>query len=168
MRTLQEAPTVAALAVYLAWAVALAEVGPGLHYDEALFQVGAVHWLTPPGPPTFPWQGWIEVGGRHWQLMVMPYAGAVGSYLLLPVFAAFGPGAWLARVAAALFAAAGLWGIGRVAGLAVAPLAAGCAVLLLAVHPGLLSNSVFNDSGFAYWMGALGACCLALGGYLRR
>lgn len=170
MRILGATALAAALFVYIAWAAALADVGPGLHYDEALFQVGAVHMLATPGPPTFtrPQFGWIEVHGRYWPLMVMPYAGAIGDYLLLPVFALFGPNAWVARMAAALLAAVGLWGIGRLAGIAGPPLAGAVAVLLLAVHPGLLSNSVFNDSGFAYWMAALGACCLGLHFYLRH
>lgn len=160
----------AALLVYVSWALTLARVGPGLHYDEALFQVGAVHMLASSGPPTFthPPLGWLKVHGRYWPVMVMPYAGATSYYVLLPVFALFGTGAFVARAAAALLAAAGLWGLGRLAGLAASPLAAAGLVLVLAVHPGLLSNTVFNDSGFAYWMAILGAACMALRGHLRH
>jgi hypothetical protein len=99
--------------------------------------------------------------------MLMPYAGATSFYALLPVYALFEPGVVIGRVTAALLAAFGLWGLGRLAGVAAGPAAAAAVVLILAVHPGFLSNTVFNDSGFAYWMAALGAACLALRRYVE-
>jgi hypothetical protein len=158
------------VAAYLVLAGALISVGPGPHYDEALFQAGGVHMLVSREVPSFihPGYGWVRIGGRFWPIMMTPYAGAVSFYLLLPVFAITGPGLVAGRLAAALFAAFGLWGVGRLAAAAVGGAGAAVAVLLLAVHPGYLSNTVFNDSGFAYWMAALGAACLALRGYLAR
>ena len=159
-----------AVLVYLAFAVALIAVGPAApSYDEALFQVGAVHLLNSrdsPGivqPPT-----WLPFRGRFWPVMLTPYAGAISDYLLLPVFAVFGAGLVVARLSAAVLAAFGLWGLGRLVGLASGPAAAAAGMLLLAVHPGFLSNTVFNDSGFAYWMAVGGAACLALRTYIER
>ena len=155
--------------MYLAFAGALIAAGPGPNYDEALFQVGAVHMLNSrDAPAIIQPSGWLPFGGRSWPVMLMPYAGAVSYYLLLPVFAAFGPGLVVARVAAAVIAAFGLWGLGRLVGVAAGATAAAAALLVLAVHPGFLSNTAFNDSGFAYWMAALGAACLALRRYIER
>ena len=159
----------AATLVYLAIGGALIAVGPGPNYDEALFQYGAVHMLkTPEAPLLTQPSGWLPFAGRSWPVMIMPYAGAVSFYLLLPVFAVFGPGLLAARVAVAVLAAFGLWGMGRLVDVAMGPRAAAATVLLVAVHPGFVSNTVFNDSGFAYWMAAIGAAGLALRGYLER
>ena len=159
-----------AVLVYIALAIALVSVGPGPGYDETLWHAGAVHMLTSHGPPPFAHSGyaWVHVGGWSWPLMVMPYAGAISFYLLLPVFAVFGPGMVAARAAAMLLAAFGLWGLGRLVGGVAGGASAAAVVLVLAVHPGYLSNTVFNDSGFAYWMAALGAACLALRRYLEQ
>jgi 4-amino-4-deoxy-L-arabinose transferase-like glycosyltransferase len=159
----------AAVLVYLLIAGALIAAGPGPNYDEALFQFGAVQMLSSrEPPPIIQPQGWLPFAGRSWPVMVMPYAGAVSYYFLLPVFAVFGPGLVAARVAVAVLAAFGLWGLGRLVGVATGPRAAAVAVLALAVHPGFVSNTAFNDSGFAYWMAAIGAAGLALRGYLER
>jgi hypothetical protein len=159
----------AAVLVYLALACALIAVGPGPSYDETLFQYGAVHMLrTPDAPAIILPSGWLPFAGRAWPVMLMPYAGAISFYVLLPVFAVFGPGLVAARVTAVVLAALGLWGLGRLAGVALRPAAAAAVVLLLAIHPGFLSNTAFNDSGFAYWMAALGATCLALRSYVQR
>jgi 4-amino-4-deoxy-L-arabinose transferase-like glycosyltransferase len=157
----------AAIVVYAALAAALVSVGPGPGYDETLFHIGAVHMLTSHGTPPFnhPFDSWVLGARSAWPLMLMPYAGAVSFYLLLPPFALFGPGIVVARVTAALLAAFGMWGSGRLMASA-APGAAAAAVLLLAVHPGYLSNTVFNDSGLAYWMAAMGLIGLALRRYL--
>lgn len=166
----ERTPLAAALLVYLALALSLAHVGPGLNYDEALFQVGAVHLLTSPDRPSFTQtvSSWVPVAGRHWPVMVMPYAGAEGAYLLLPPFWLFGWTPFVPRAAAAVIAAAGLWGLGRLATRVLGPRPAAAAVLALAVHPGLLSNTVFNDSGLTYWVSALGVLALAGRRYLGR
>jgi 4-amino-4-deoxy-L-arabinose transferase-like glycosyltransferase len=161
---------VAPLAVYLALAAAFISARPGPSNDETLFQAGAVHLLTSTGLPSFTHSGhgWVNIGGRWWPLMMMPYAGAVSFYLLWPVFTLFGPELVVGRVVAALLGAFGLWSVARLLALG-AGAAGGAAVgLVLAVHPGYLSHTVFNDSGVAYWMGALGALCLALRAYLQR
>ena len=123
---------------------------------------------SPNAPPIIQPSGWLPFAGRSWPVMIMPYAGAVSYYLLLPVFAVFGPGLVAARVAVAVLAAFGLWGLGRLVDVAVGSRAAATVVLLLAVHPAFLSHTVFNDSGFAYWMAAIGAAGLALRRYLER
>ena len=159
----------AAVLVYLVIAGALIAAGPGPNYDEALFQVGAVQMLNSrEAPAIIQPSRWLPFAGRSWPVMIMPYAGAASFYLLLPVFAVFGPGLVAARVAVAVLAAFGLWGLGRLVGVATGPKAAAAVVLALAVHPGFLSNTAFNDSGFAYWMAAIGAAGLALRKYLER
>jgi 4-amino-4-deoxy-L-arabinose transferase-like glycosyltransferase len=160
----------AAIAAYLALAAALIGVGPGLGYDETLFHAGAVHMLTAAGPPPFTHspQAWVHADGSSWPLMMMPYAGAISFYLLAPVFAVFGPSIVAVRFAAALIAAFGMWGLGRLVGAVAGGKAAAATVLALAVHPGFLSNTTFNDSGFSFWMAALGAAALALRGYVAR
>lgn len=159
----------AAVALYLVIACALIAVGPGPNYDETLFQYGAVHMLhSREAPPIIQPSGWWHFAGRSWPVMLMPYAGAVSFYLLLPVFAVFGPGLVAARVTAAVLAAFGLWGLGRLVGATSGRAAGAAVVLLLAIHPGFLAHTAFNDSGFAYWMAAIGAGCLALRRYIER
>src|SRR5688572_23366948 len=61
----------------------LGYVSPGMQYDEAIFESAAVRLLAHPKrlPPSR--QATLEIGGVHFPLMVLPYAGAMKDYLLI-------------------------------------------------------------------------------------
>ena len=106
--------TAAAILLHLLLALGIAHQDVGLHYDEAIHQHGAVHMLHWEGKPRFAHYdpgGWIEVDGRWWPVMIMPYVGAGRHYLLLPVFALWGTDPFISRVVAALLTAFGIWAL---------------------------------------------------------
>ncbi|MBA3531202.1 MAG: glycosyltransferase family 39 protein [Ardenticatenales bacterium] len=57
---------------------------PGMNYDEALDAVPAMQFVL--GQPLDS-AGTVQVAGREWPLMVMPYIGATSSYLYIAAFA---------------------------------------------------------------------------------
>jgi hypothetical protein len=158
-----------ALLAYLALAALLIAARPGLQYDEALFQHGAVQMLRSPDEPTFAHDrgSWVRLAGRHWPLMKLPYAGAAKDYLLLAPFALFGPIPEVARAVAALLAAFGVWGIGKLLAERLGEGVGTAVVLVLAIHPGLLGWTVYDNGAVALWMASCGWIGLALGRHLR-
>lgn len=161
----------AAVLLYLLGAALLVRGGPGLQYDEALFQHGAVHMLAcSGGPPPFVHDAgsWVPFAGRYWPLMVLPYAGAVKHYVLLAPFAVFGTEPAAARMTAALLGALGIWGIGRLLREQVSGSAAAFTSMTLAVHPSYLVQTVFDNGAIASWMAALGLLAVALNEWLRE
>src|SRR5688572_22280574 len=68
----------------------LGYVSPGMQYDEAIFESGAVRLLAQPTrlPPSRP--ATLKIGSVYLPLMVLPYAGAMKDYLVLLPFALFG------------------------------------------------------------------------------
>ena len=143
---------------------------PGPAYDETTYECGTVHMLTSRGAPSFTHSpyGWVHTARRSWPLMVVPYAGAINNYLYLPAFALFGPGLRVSRAVHALLAVLGVLGVGLLVSRAAGALAGGAAALALAIHPGYLSNVLFNNGGIAQLMGLIGCACIALRGYLAR
>jgi hypothetical protein len=154
----------AAVAVYLMCAWIHGLLAPGLQYDEAIFAHGAVHMLHGEGTPPFANHAgsWMSVAGRPVQLMVMPYAGSAKSYILMPFFAVAGPSIGAIRTVSLLLGAIGIAGIvlfvsgvwGKFVGLG--------AGLVLAVHPGYVAWTAFDNTGFALWVAALAGVLLAL------
>jgi 4-amino-4-deoxy-L-arabinose transferase-like glycosyltransferase len=151
--------------VYCLLAVLLILQNPGLQYDEALVVSGAVHlrhsradFDMPHDPGT-----WTCVLGRCLPLMNVRYVGPVKDYLAVPLFAIFGPKAWVIRVLSMLLAALGVFGISKLIaeqegitfGLAVG--------LALAIHPAYLDLTVFDNNAIAAMMAALGLLCLSVG-----
>lgn len=157
--------------LYLAFAALLIAQRPGLQYEEAAFQHGAVHLLTDPhGPPrgfvSDP-AGWIAVGGIYWPLMIVGYVGALPYYVFAVPFALFGSDPVVARTITALLGALGIAGLchllrkGPGAGVA---LATGLAL----IHPSYVVHTVFNKASLAFWMGSLGALAFCVASYLDR
>lgn len=69
---------------------------PGLYYDEALDAVPAMQFLQ--GQP-LETEATVDLGGRAWPLMLMPYVGSTTTYLSMAAFALLGPGPTTLRLA---------------------------------------------------------------------
>ncbi len=159
----------AAIAVYLLLALSIGAQRPGFNYDEAIQIHGAVHMLHSGGPPPFahdPWS-WLEIGGRHWQVMVVPYVGALKSYLLMP-FALIAPVYQIARPLSALFGAFGIWALGILLKREIDESMAALTCLVMAVQPSYVAENVFDYSALASWMLVLGLAALQLSRVLQR
>jgi Dolichyl-phosphate-mannose-protein mannosyltransferase len=160
---------VAAVAVYLVCAAWLGFQSPGMDNDEAVFLSGAVHVLNSRQEPSFthdPWS-WITVFGRHWPVMVLPYAGSLRCYLSLIPFALFGPNYYTARMVTTLAGAFGIWGLAVLVRSQVDAKAATMASLILAVNPAYLDLTIYDQGGVAEWMVPFGILSITLAGYLR-
>ncbi len=162
--------TAAAILLHLLLAVGLAWQDVGLHYDEAILQHGAVHMLHLEGKPRFAHYdpgGWVEVAGRWWPMMIMPYVGASRYYLLLPVFALWGTDPFVSRVVAVLLSAFGIWALARLLREQVHSVVGAFTALALAVHPSFLFHTVLDKGNVAVWTASLGALALAINAYLK-
>jgi len=164
------APIVFAASLFLLLAAVVGFRKPGLQYDEALFEHGTVQMLTSGGVPPFAHEpgSWVRIGDRFWPLMVLPYIGAAEHYVLLPVFGSSGQPPAAGRVVGASIGALGLLGIGLALAKAISPGAAAAVVLILAIHPGLLLTVLYDNTGFALWMGCMGLTAIGLERYTRR
>ena len=156
--------------VFLLLAVAIGFRRPGLQYDEALFEHGTVQMLQSGAEPPFAHDpgSWVNVAGRSWPLMVIPYVGAAQQYLLLPLFALLGPTPPGARVVGALLTAAGIVLLGKACSRWVPPAVAAASILIVAIHPDLLLTVLYDDGGFAQWTACLGLLAGAIALYARR
>jgi hypothetical protein len=103
-----------------------------------------------------------------WPLMVLPYIGAAEHYILLPVFGFSGQPPAAGRAVGAAIGALGLLGIGLALAKAISPGVAAAVVLMLAIHPGLLLTVLYDNTGFALWMGCMGLTAIGLERYARR
>jgi Dolichyl-phosphate-mannose-protein mannosyltransferase len=158
----------AAVLVYLACAALLGFQKPGLHNDEAVFFDPAVHMLHSAQEPSFahdPWS-WVTILGWRWPLMVLPYAGAVRSYLAMIPFAVFGANYYTTRIVTTLVGAFALWGLSILVREMVDAQAAALVSLILAIHPSYLALNIYNQ-GVAEWMAPLGALSITLSRFLR-
>jgi hypothetical protein len=105
---------------------------PGLNYDEVLDAVPAMQVVQGIDADSY---GVLQIGGRAWPLMTMPYVGVTSTYYLVPIFALFGMSAITVRGAAVLLGVVSLlmgWGFLR---RYLDARAAAVATLLLAVNP---------------------------------
>jgi len=160
----------AAIALYWTGAIAIGVGVPGLQYDEAIFQHGGVHMLRSADAPPFTYNHatWIRIGGRHVPLMVLPYIGSLTFFLHALPFAVFGPTAVTARTVNLLLGALGIWGIGRFGQSRIGPRLGTALAFVLAIHPGYLTWTLYDNTGVAIWMAALGIACLAADRYIER
>ncbi|MGH9657722.1 MAG: glycosyltransferase family 39 protein [Bryobacteraceae bacterium] len=143
---------------------------PGYHYDEALLARGAVHMLNSPGEPAFAhdrWS-WVQIGGRYFPIMVLPYAGPIKDYLLLVPFALFGPDYQIARLLAAILGAFGIWGFSVLVRDLYDETTAAWTSLILAVHPAYLKLTLYDHGTVTQWMLAFGLMSVTLARYLRQ
>ena len=158
------------LCLYFGLAARLMTAGVGYEMDEALYVQSAVFVLHGSGTPPFVYDPafWITIGGRQWPLMIIPYVGAAKAYVALPLFAAFGTSAGVARLPGVLLGGLGIAGLVTLIGRRASPLAGMIVGLLLAIHPSYLDFTVFDNGGVSVWMAAMGLAALALERYLRR
>src|SRR5216683_2687258 len=161
--------TRAALLVYCLWSILLIAQKPGLHYDEALLTLGAVHMRHSPAELSLPHDPdtWYCVLGRCYPLMMVRYAGDIKDYLCLPLFAAFGPCAAIIRLVSMMLGALGIWGIARLVRAQAGESAGAIAALAIAMNPAYVSTTVFDNGTVGVWMGAVGLLCLALSRYIQ-
>jgi hypothetical protein len=160
-----------ALALYAFGGALLVAQRPGLQYDEALLIDAAVqlrHSKAEINLPHSPFT-WVCKRGRCFPVMGEgPYIGAVKDYLCLPLFAAFGPRAWVVRLASMLLAIIGIWGIAKLIAQQISPAAGAAATLILAINPAYLNMTVFDNGVVAPMMAGLGLVCAAVTWYLRQ
>ena len=105
---------------------------PGLYYDEALDAVPAIQFLR--GQP-LDTTATVNLMGRDWPLMLMPYVGSTTTYLAMAAFVVFGVSVSVLRLvnwAVGLAALVLSWGFLREY---LDDRAAAVATLLLAVNP---------------------------------
>ncbi len=142
----------------------------GLHYDEALYQHGAVQMLHSASEPTFAHQegSWVSLAGRHWPLVIIYYVGAIKDYLLLLPFALFGSSAKVARLVNALLGAFGIWGIARLLRHEISAAVAAVVALIIAVNPNYIGHTLFDCGGVVVWMAILGMLSIAIVHYKKR
>lgn len=158
-----------AAACYCLLALTSIWANPGLHYDEAIDVLGAVHLhhsraeLSLPHDPGT----WLCVNSRCFPLMSARYIGSVKEYLCLPLFALFGPSAEIVRLASMLLAAAGILGLSALAARCLGPPAGAAVAWTLALSPSYLDQTVFDNGSVAPWMFFFGLACFAVARYLR-
>lgn len=105
---------------------------PGLNHDEALDAVPAMQVVLRQPLDS---EGVIDVAGLNWPIMVMPYVGAISTYLLMLTFALLGVGVLTIRLTSLLLGLMTLllvWGFTREY---FDERVAALTVLLLAVNP---------------------------------
>ncbi len=158
--------------LYLVLSAVLIAQRPGLHYDEALSALAPVHLLASHGRAELPVahdpNTWLPVHGRWVPLMELRYVGAVKEYLLLPVFALFGPKTALLRLMSALLGALCVFGVGRLLIHHWSPAAGLTAAFLIAINPSYVDQTVFDHGTIATSMAAFGLLALVLDRYLSK
>jgi hypothetical protein len=143
---------------------------PGLHYDEALPAMPAVHLSRASGPPTYPHDAgtWLCVGARCLPLMNLRYVGAVKDLLYLPIWGAAGPSVEAFRLLGMLFGAVGVAGAAALLARFAGWRAAGIGSLALAANPAYVQQTVFDSGLIAGWMLAFGLLCFAVTAFAKR
>ncbi len=158
------------LAIYVFLAFRLIGARIGYQMDEALYVESAVFLLRGTGTPPFVHEpaSWLTLFGHRWPLMIIPYVGATKAYVALPLFAALGANAEVARLTAVLLGCVGIAGLVILVGNQVGAAAGLVVGVLLAVHPSYLDLTVFDNGGVSVWMAATGLLALALVNHIRR
>jgi hypothetical protein len=151
---------IAAVLTYIAICLYMGLSLPGLQYDEAIYEHGAVALITGDASPDFARDGF--------PLMVISYAGAAKFYLLAIPFAVFGTAPAVGRVVSMLLGALGIFGIGRAVQLQAGDSAGAAVAFALAIHPEYVSWTLYDNSGAALWMANCGLVALALSRFLQR
>ena len=157
-------------ALYVGFAHHLVGARVGYQMDEALYVESAVFLLHGEGSPPFVHEpaAWITAFGRPWPLMIIPYVGAAKAFVALPLFAAFGTSAEVARMTAVLLGCVGIAGLVALLGSRIEAAAGFIVGVLLALHPSYLDFTVFDNGGVSVWMASMGLLALALANHLRR
>lgn len=139
----------AALLVYFALALYRLDY-PGLHYDEVFFVNGAFGGLD---------GSFIFARILGWPLYIMPYIGALKSWLYWPVFQAFGVSVESIRIPMVLVGAAGIALFARVAWMLGGPLVSALAAALLVMNPTFVwgMRAELGPVAIEFFLQALGA-----------
>jgi len=161
---------IAAVLVYIAISLYMGLSLPGLQYDEAIYEHGAVALLTGDQHPGFSSEDhtWVRAGRMRIPLMVTSYAGAAKHYLLVGPFAIFGTAPAAGRVVSMLLGAIGIFGIGRALQVHAGHHAGAATACVLAVHPAYIGWTIYDNAGTALWMASTGLIALALSRLANR
>jgi len=156
--------------LYLGFAALLPWSKPGLHYDEGLVLHDAVQILFGTGPPPFAHEprAWIHLGRLWLPLMDLPYLGPIKGYAMVLPFALFGTSAAVCRAGAAALTAFGISGIARTLGREISAGAGLAAGALIAMHPAVLDQTVYDNNVVAVWIASMGALGLAFSRFRER
>lgn len=159
-----------ALLWYFLLAASFIWTRPGLHYDEAIDVLAAVHLRQSPGEIQLPHDPgtWLCAGERCFPLMSARYIGSIKEYICLPLFAVFDSRTEVARLVASLLAAIGIIGLAALVKENLGSGPGAMAAWAMAVSPAYMGQTVFDNAAFAPWMGAFGLLCLAAASYLRE
>ena len=161
----------AAIGVYFVFGLLLIAQKPGLQYDEAQLVTGAVDLRHSHAETTLAHapNSWYCKRGYCFPLMAEErYIGAIKEYVCWPLFALFGPHAWLIRLISLMFGAIGIWGVAKFVGEQTSRAAGVAVALALAVHPAYLDMNTFDNGAVGAMMAGLGLLCAALAFYLDR
>jgi hypothetical protein len=154
--------------VFLLFTLILGYRDPGLQYDEAIYQTGAVRLLNSPEEPPIVLSTYLRVRTWYLPLMIVPYAGAAKNYLLLLPYSIFGTGIWVGRMVAALLGAGGILGTTYFLSRYIPRWWAVAAGICTAVHPGFLNWTLYDNGGLALWMFNIGFVLFSLVRFLER
>jgi len=165
-------PTIVAFSaalLYVAAAACFPWDRPGLHYDEALFVRDAVPVLR--GSSQVPFvhelRSWIRIGDRSIPIMDLPYAGAIKGYLAVVPFALFGTGVVVCRALAVFMTALGIGGIAWTISRELSPGVGAAVGAVIALHPAILDQTIYDNSAVALWMASLGLAAVTMSRFAR-
>jgi hypothetical protein len=160
---------VSAALLYVAAAACFPWDKPGLQYDEALFVRDAVPILGGKSEVPFGHEAlsWIEIGHRSLPIMDVPYAGAAKGYLAVVPFALFGSGASVCRALAVLMTALGIGGIAWMISRELSPGVGAAVGAVIALHPAILDQTIYDNSAIALWMATLGLAAATMSWFMR-
>jgi len=160
---------VCAALLYVAAAACFPWDKPGLQYDEALFVRDAVPILGGKAEVPFGHEplSWIQIGRRSLPIMDLPYAGATKGYLAVVPFALFGSSAAVCRALAVFMTALGIGGIIWAIGRELSPGVAAAVGAVIALHPAMLDQTVYDNSAVALWMATLGLAAATMSWLMR-
>jgi hypothetical protein len=154
--------------IFLFFTLVLGYKDPGLQYDEAAYQTGAVRLLNAPARRPIALSMHLKVGEWYLPLMIVPYAGAAKNYLLLLPYSIFGTGVWVGRAVAALLAAGGVLGVTYFLSRYLPQWWSVAAGICIAIHPSLINWTLYDNGGLALWMFNVGFVLFSLVRFLER
>jgi hypothetical protein len=100
--------------------------------------------------------------------MDLPYLGPIKAYGMVLPFALLGTSAAVCRAGAVALTAFGVWGIARTIAREVSPGAGLAAGALIALHPAVLDQTVYDNNVVAAWIASMGALGLAFSRFRER
>jgi len=161
---------IAAVLTYIAVSLYVGPSLPGLQFDEAIYEHGAVALMTGDRDLDFGREdrSWVNIGGHPIPFMVISYAGAAKFYLLILPYWIFGTAPVVGRIVSMLLGALGIFGIGRALQVQVSDSVGAAVALALAIHPEYVTWVLYDNAGTALWMANCGLTALAMSRFASR